>query len=185
MKIADFDYELPKRLIAQFPSVERVDSRLLDVSKHSMDNRHVKDIVDLISPGDLLILNNTRVIPARLFGQKDTGGRVEILLERIVSTNQFLAQIRASRSPKAEQFLFIDGDDNTRLKMLGRDGDFFLLQIEGEQELLDWFEKVGHIPLPPYIDRAEQDQDNDRYQTVYAQERGAVAAPTAGLHYDK
>lgn len=185
MKVSDFNYELPEQLIAQFPTQERAASGMLVVSEDSFADRQVRDMADFLLPGDLLVLNNTQVIPARLYGQKDTGGRVEILLERIIGDQQFLAQIRASRAPKVGQFLAVDGDHEVRLKMLGRENDFFILEVEGEVELLEWFEQVGHIPLPPYIDRADQNQDSDRYQTVYAQARGAVAAPTAGLHYDQ
>lgn len=191
MKVADFDYDLPTELIAQFPASERVHSRLLHADGAGrLKDRKVADIGALLSPGDLLLLNDTKVIPARIFGKKDTGGRVEILMERIVAKHQFLAQLRSSRSPKVGQTIVVDSDNDVRLTMVGRQDSFFLLEISplnGSKniDLLNWFEKVGHIPLPPYIDRDDQSTDKSRYQTVYAQEFGAVAAPTAGLHYDE
>ena len=186
MKVADFDYHLPDELIAQYPLDKRTDSRLLHVHKEgSLTDLCVGDILDQLKAGDLLVLNNTKVIPARLFGQKDSGGRVEVLLERIVNENQFLAQIRSSRSPKIGQQLQIDGDSSVSLTMQGRQDAFFLLELNQQIDIFDWLDRVGHIPLPPYIDRQDQDDDVDRYQTVFAQQQGAVAAPTAALHYDQ
>ncbi|MBX2847133.1 MAG: tRNA preQ1(34) S-adenosylmethionine ribosyltransferase-isomerase QueA [Acidiferrobacterales bacterium] len=186
MKVADFDYHLPAELIAQFPLEKRTDSRLLHVQNDGkLIDRRVDDVLDQFNAGDLLVLNNTKVIPARLFGQKDSGGRIEILLERIVSETQFLAQIRASRSPKNGQTLLIDGDESVSLTMLERQHAFFLIELNQKVDIFDWLQRVGHIPLPPYIERADQVEDVDRYQTVFAQKQGAVAAPTAGLHYDE
>ena len=186
MKVADFDYHLPDELIAQYPLDKRTDSRLLHVHKEGpLIDLCVGDILDQFKAGDLLVLNNTKVIPARLFGQKDSGGRVEVLLERIINENQFLAQIRSSRSPKIGQQLQIDGDSSVSLTMQGRQDAFFLLELNQQIDIFDWLERVGHIPLPPYIDRQDQDDDVDRYQTVFAQQQGAVAAPTAALHYDQ
>ena len=186
MKVADFDYDLPPELIAQFPLEQRADSRLLHVQKEGgLVDRQVGDILNELMPGDLLVLNNTKVIPARLFGQKDSGGRVEVLLERVISDKQFLAQIRSSRSPKVGQQLQIDGDDSVSLTMLERQEMFFLLELNQPVDLFDWLNRVGHIPLPPYIDRSDQQDDVERYQTVFAEQQGAVAAPTAGLHYDE
>lgn len=202
MKVSDFNYQLPESLIAQYPAEQRSASRLLKVrnadkseSAASFDDGMIADIVHELQSGDLMVLNNTKVIPARLFGKKDTGGRVEILLERIISETEFLAQIRASKTPKEGTVLFVDGDDTLRLTVQGRQGSFFkiscdriinkrTININGGQ-LFDLFESIGHMPLPPYIERPDDAQDLDRYQTVYAQTKGAVAAPTAGLHYDQ
>lgn len=185
MKVADFDYDLPDELIAQFPLEKRVDSRLLHVQKEGgLVDRQVGDMLDQLESGDLLVLNNTKVIPARLFGQKDSGGRVEVLLERVTSENQFLAQVRSSRSPKVGQKILIDGDESVTLSMLGRENTFYLLELNQQVDIFEWLQRVGHIPLPPYIERADQKDDIDRYQTVFAERQGAVAAPTAGLHYD-
>lgn len=185
MKVADFDYHLPAELIAQYPPKNRSDSRLLHVqSNGGLVDRWVGDIIDQLEPGDLLVLNDTKVIPARLFGRKDSGGQVEILFERIVNERQFLAQVRSSRSPKQGQKIFIDGDDSVSLTMQGRDGSFFVLALDQNVDIFAWLSRVGHIPLPPYIERSDQTDDVERYQTVFSQRQGAVAAPTAGLHYD-
>jgi S-adenosylmethionine:tRNA ribosyltransferase-isomerase len=186
MKVADFNYELPNELIAQYPSEHRSDSRLLCLaSDGQIRDCMIVDILEHLSSGDLLVLNNTKVIPARLFGSKATGGRVEILLERVTGDHEFLAQIRASRSPKQGQQLNIIGDDSVKLTVTGRQGAFFILSSNQEGSLFEWLHRVGHIPLPPYIDRADNALDEDRYQTVFAETEGAVAAPTAGLHYDE
>jgi len=186
MNVSDFSYELPDELIAQFPPEKRTDSRLLKV----MQNRDFEDgqfasIVDEFKAGDLLVLNDTKVIPARVFAKKDTGGKLEILLERIISENSFLAQIRSSKSPKIGQAIIVDDDSSAQIVVSGRQGQFFELEIEQGGDLFEWFERVGHMPLPPYIDRNDNSLDSDRYQTVFAERQGAVAAPTAGLHYDE
>jgi len=186
MNVADFDYQLPSELIAQHPASKRSESRLLQLGTDgNLFDKWITDIVDLLESGDLLVLNNTRVIPARLFGRKASGGRVEILLERVLNERQFLAQIRASKSPGQGQVLFVDGDESVSLTMRARQGSFFVLELNQHRALFDWFEKVGHMPLPPYIEREDQIQDGERYQTVFADQLGAVAAPTAGLHYDE
>ena len=186
MNVSDYNYQLPPELIAQFPPAERTDSRLLMMNANGdLHDRQLPDIVAELAAGDLLVLNDTKVIPARLFGRKETGGKVEILLERISGDTQLLAQIRSSKAPRIGQVLFVDGDDDARLVVTGRQDNFFELSAEVDGELYDWFEKVGHMPLPPYIDRADQLEDQRRYQTVFAQQQGAVAAPTAGLHYDQ
>jgi len=192
MKVADFNYQLPAHLIAQTPPKDRTDSRLLKVSadgKNSSDaafgDGAISDMLDLLNEGDLLVLNNTKVIPARLYGQKDTGGRIEVLLERVTGEHEFLAQIKASKSPKINQTLLIDGDDQARLIVTGRQDSFFELRAEQVDNLFAWFEKVGHMPLPPYIDRQDTQADAERYQTVFGSQLGAVAAPTAGLHYSQ
>ena len=184
MNVADFSFTLPEHLIAQYPPANRGDSRLLKV----MTNRELEDaefnsIVDEFRTGDLLVLNNTKVIPARLFGKKDTGGKLEILLERVTGEHSFLAQIRASKAPKIGQSISADEDDITKMTIVGRQGMFFEVEIQQEGSLFDWFERVGHMPLPPYIERLDDQDDADRYQTVFAEHKGAVAAPTAGLHY--
>ncbi len=185
MKVSDFSFDLPEQLIAQFPPENRTDSRLLKV----FDENHFKDslfpsILDELKAGDLVVLNNTKVLPARLFGSKDTGGRIEILLERITGEKEFMAQIRASKSPKINQRLSVDGDEEARLTVTARKGMFFIVSVENKSSLFDWLEQVGHMPLPPYIDRSDEPEDQSRYQTVFAEQPGAVAAPTAGLHYD-
>ena len=135
--------------------------------------------------GDLLVLNNTRVVPARVFARKESGGRIEIMLERVLENGQFLAQLKASRSPKPGAYLTADDDPDTEVEVLGRDGSFFLLRISDGADVIHWFNKVGHMPLPPYIERPDESADESRYQTVFARREGAVAAPTAGLHFDQ
>ena len=186
MKVADYSYQLPNELIAQFPPEERTASRLLTVSKNgALVDGGIADMLDALRAGDLLVLNNTKVVPARLYGKKDTGGRVEVLLERVTGAHEFLAQIRSSKAPKPGQTLIIDGGESVTLTVIGRQDSFFTVASDQAGSLFDWFEKVGHMPLPPYIDRADTVADGDRYQTVFAQIKGAVAAPTAGLHYDQ
>ncbi len=184
-KVSDYDYELPDELIAQFPPETRTASRLLHVQgSGEFVDRTFSDIIDQLEAGDVLVTNNTRVIPARLFGQKESGGRVEILLERIVDERTILAQLRASRAPRAGTLLLVDGADKSIVEVVGRQGSFFEIQIITEGSLLEWFRRFGHMPLPPYINRADQNDDLERYQTVFARRDGAVAAPTAGLHFD-
>ena len=186
MKVADYDYQLPPELIAQFPAERRTASRLLKVSAAgALSDHNMIDIVGELRSGDLLVLNDTKVIPARLFGRKDTGGRIEILLERITGANSVLAQIKSSKAPKPGQSLIVDGDDRAQVRVSGRQESFFELTIDVAESLETWFERVGHMPLPPYIERADQVGDGERYQTVFAKQLGAVAAPTAGLHYDQ
>jgi len=192
MKVSDFNYQLPPELIAQYPPEQRSASRLLKVRnanepefKLSFEDAGIADIVSELQAGDLMVLNNTKVIPARLFGKKATGGRVEILLERITDDHQFIAQIRASKSTKEGAVLFVDGDDSVTLTVQGRHDSFFEISSNQDGSLFDWFERVGHMPLPPYIERVDDHDDVQRYQTVFAKTKGAVAAPTAGLHYDQ
>ncbi|MCG8535318.1 MAG: tRNA preQ1(34) S-adenosylmethionine ribosyltransferase-isomerase QueA [Pseudomonadales bacterium] len=183
MKRTDFYYQLPDELIARYPAQQRSASRLLCLHRstgQTQDNQFW-DLPDLLQPGDLLVFNNTKVIPARLFGQKETGGKVEVLVERITGEQTCLAHVRASKSPKAGSVIGIDGGG--QLLMEGRQGELFELKCVSGQ-LLELLEAVGHMPLPPYIDRADEALDQARYQTVYAQTPGAVAAPTAGLHFD-
>jgi S-adenosylmethionine:tRNA ribosyltransferase-isomerase len=184
MKRSDFHYELPPELIAQVPLRQRSDSRLLCYDRHSknLHDRRFSDLPGLLEPGDLLVFNNTRVIPARLFGTKASGGKVEILVERLLSGMECLAQVRASKSPKPGGTLVLE--DGSRLSVLGREEGFFHLRaVDGE--LMEILQRQGHMPLPPYITREDTDYDRRRYQTVFAETPGAVAAPTAGLHFDE
>lgn len=184
MKISDFHFELPDELIARYPLSQRSASRLLSLNGPTGEvaHRHFVDLPDLLSPGDLLVFNNTRVIPARLHGHKESGGRVEVLVERLLDDDELLAHVGASRPPKPDQTVILE--DGTALRMLDRDGPLFRFCRTTDEPLLDLLERVGHMPLPPYVDRPDEDTDRERYQTVYASESGAVAAPTAGLHFD-
>ncbi|MGD2119962.1 MAG: tRNA preQ1(34) S-adenosylmethionine ribosyltransferase-isomerase QueA [Chromatiales bacterium] len=181
MNLTDFDYELPEALIAQYPPVVRGDSRLLCLDGNSGELRdaHFSEFIALLRPDDLLVFNNTRVIPARLYGHKQSGGKLEILLERLLSEKRALAHVRASKSPKAGSSIVLDNED--KLTVVGREGALYVL--ESEKDLAAIMQQAGHMPLPPYINRADAVADQDRYQTVYASQSGAVAAPTAGLHF--
>ena len=185
MKKSDFAYHLPPELIAQAPLPERSASRLLVVppAPAALEDRQVRDLDQLLQPGDLLVFNDTRVIPARLFGAKATGGRVEILIERLLGAQDVRAQLGVSKSPKAGSV--IDLDAGGQAEVLGRDGEFYLLRLHVPGALEDWLEQAGRLPLPPYITRDVDNADKQRYQTVFAREAGAVAAPTAGLHFDQ
>ena len=183
MKLSDFHFELPEELIAQYPPTRREQSRLLCVKAHQLEwrDRCFFDLVELLHPGDLLVFNDTKVLPARLKGTKASGGRVEILLERIIAPSRFLAQIRASKAPKPGTEIMIT--HGITLQVLGRQNSFFELQTPDGLSAFELFETYGTIPLPPYIRRDAQALDHERYQTVYAKNPGAVAAPTAGLHF--
>ncbi len=182
MRVRDFHFELPGHLIAHHPLAERRASRLLclDGPSGALAHRQFVDLLDYLQPGDLMVFNNTRVIPARLFGRKATGGQLEILVERVLDSHRVLAHVRASKSPKLGSEIVLD--DGSRVQMLGRDDALFELRFA--DEVLPLLERIGHMPLPPYIDRPDETADRERYQTVYAQKAGAVAAPTAGLHFD-
>ena len=184
MKKSDFHYELPPALIAQQPLAARTASRLLvlDGASGVIEDRQFTDLPELLRTGDLLVFNDTRVLPARLFGEKDTGGRIELLVERLLDNRQVLAQCRASKPPKPGQALFLEG--GVRVHVLGRAGEFYKLQFETDEPLATTLTRIGHMPLPPYIERADAAADRERYQTVWARAPGAVAAPTAGLHFD-
>lgn len=184
MKKSDFHYELPPELIAQAPLAERSASRLLVVPPGDapFEDKHVRDLPTLLRKGDLLVFNDTRVIPARLFGQKETGGRVEILIERLLPGNQARAQVGASKSPKPGSRIALDGGGEA--EVVGREGEFYLLRFHVPGSLENWLLHVGRLPLPPYIQRDAGADDDERYQTVFAKKLGAVAAPTAGLHFD-
>ncbi|KFX69801.1 S-adenosylmethionine tRNA ribosyltransferase [Pseudomonas taeanensis MS-3] len=183
MRVADFHFELPDSLIARHPLAERHASRLLvlDGPSGALAHRQFPDLLEYLRPGDLMVFNNTRVIPARLFGQKASGGKLEVLVERVLDSHRVLAHVRASKSPKPGSTILIDGGGEAR--MLARHDALFELGFS--EEVLPLLERVGHMPLPPYIDRADDAADRERYQTVYAERAGAVAAPTAGLHFDK
>ena len=185
MKKSDFAYHLPPELIAQAPLPERSASRLLLVppAPAALEDRQVRDLDQLLQPGDLLVFNDPRVSPARLFGAKATGGRVEILIERLLGAQDVRAQLGVSKSPKAGSV--IDLDAGGQAEVLGRDGEFYLLRLHVPGALEDWLEQAGRLPLPPYITRDVDNADKQRYQTVFAREAGAVAAPTAGLHFDQ
>lgn len=184
MKKSDFHYELPPELIAQAPLPERSASRLLVAPSGdaAFEDRHVRDLPGLLRAGDLLVFNDTRVIPARLFGQKESGGRVEILIERLLPDSAARAQIGASKSPKPGSRIALDAGGEA--EVLGRDGEFYQLRFHVPDALENWLLHAGRLPLPPYIQRAPGADDDERYQTVFAKELGAVAAPTAGLHFD-
>lgn len=180
MQLADFDYSLPDELIARYPTAERSASRLLEVADGLRD-RQFANLPDLLRRGDLLVFNDTRVIHARLRGHKETGGQCEVLVERATGDQSAIAHVRASKSPKAGTTLnFAAGMTAT---VTGRDGEFFSLDFSAP--LMPFLEKYGEVPLPPYLNRDADSADDERYQTVYAREPGAVAAPTAGLHFDE
>lgn len=185
MKLSDFNFDLPEHLIAKYPTEQRSASRLLTLSGTTGEVQHKQfvDCLDVLDEGDLLVFNNTKVIPARLLGKKSTGGQVEVLVERIVGEKQCLAHVRASKSPKSGALLVLENTIN--VTVTGRKDALFELTFESSDSVLDALEKYGHMPLPPYIDRPDEDADKDRYQTVYSKEPGAVAAPTAGLHFDE
>lgn len=184
MQVSDFHFSLPEELIARYPMPERTASRLLQLNGATGQIRHgqFRDVLELLVPGDLLVFNNTRVIPARLFGQKESGGKIEILVERLLDQHTVLAHVRASKSPKAgTRLLFEQG---VTASMLARHDALFELRFDAEEGVLSILERIGHMPLPPYIDRPDEQADKERYQTVYNAKPGAVAAPTAGLHFD-
>lgn len=181
MRVADFQFDLPDELIARYPLTERSASRLLVLNglEGALQHRHFAELPEFLQPGDLLVFNNTKVIPARLFAQKETGGKVEVLVERVLDEQRVLAHVRASKAPKAGSRLLLESGNAL---MLARHDALF--ELEFDQPVLPLLERIGHMPLPPYIDRADELSDRERYQTVYAECAGAVAAPTAGLHFD-
>lgn len=185
MKVSDFHFDLPESLIARYPTPQRSASRLMRLSGDANTVQHLNftDIVSLVNPGDLLVFNNTRVIPARLLGQKLSGGKVEVLIERVIDEHNVIAHVRASKSPKVGSRLLLEGV--LEVEMTGRQDALFVLRFLHAEPVLTLLEQYGHMPLPPYIDRPDEDSDKERYQTVYNQKPGAVAAPTAGLHFDE
>lgn len=189
MKLSDFHFDLPQEMIAHYPPVNRTDSRLLCLDRISgeINHRQFTHLPDLLLAEDLLVFNNTRVIPARLLGHKNSGGTVEVLLERVMADNRVMAQIRASKSPKPGVKIFFEGPtgETFSAEVLGREDSFYLLQFPRQKSVLDIVDQIGHMPLPPYIKREDETLDRERYQTVYGVKKGAVAAPTAGLHFDE
>jgi len=183
MRTEEFDFALPERLIAQHPPARRGANRLLHVHGGPLEDRQFADLLQLVGQDDVLVLNDTRVIKARLFGNKDSGGRIEVLVERVLNEHEVLAQVRASKSPKAGSRLVLA--DTLAVEVLGRKGEFFHLRFSGEESVLELLERYGSLPLPPYITHAADAEDEQRYQTVFARSAGAVAAPTAGLHFDE
>lgn len=181
MRTDEFDFILPERLIAQHPPVRRGASRLLQVGKSGLHDRRFADLQELVREHDLLVLNDTRVLKARLFGEKESGGKVEVLVERVLDEHDVLAQVRVSKAPKPDSRLVLA--EMLRVRVLAREGEFFRLRFEGKEPVYALLERHGHLPLPPYITHAAEAEDDERYQTVFAREPGAVAAPTAGLHF--
>jgi len=184
MQLSDFSYSLPQELIADYPALERSGSKLLCLNKNSGEIQHrlFRQIVEFLQPADLLIFNDTRVIPARLYGTKETGGKVEALIERMTGDRQFVAQLKASKSPSPGSR--IDFGDAVQATVRDKKNGFYTLDCSCSGSLVERLEAIGHMPLPPYIHRQDEAVDQERYQTVYGKKKGAVAAPTAGLHFD-
>ena len=185
MRKSDFNYFLPPELVAQYPVSPRTASRLLCLDGATGAHRDLgfTDLPSLLQAGDLLVFNDTRVIPARLFGRKDSGGHIEVLLERSLDAYRVLAQVRASKPLRPGQKLILDGGATAVAQ--GREGEFHVLAFDTETPVTELLDRIGHVPLPPYIARVDEAADRERYQTVYARHLGAVAAPTAGLHFDE
>ncbi|WP_028388708.1 tRNA preQ1(34) S-adenosylmethionine ribosyltransferase-isomerase QueA [Legionella fairfieldensis] len=182
MNKSDFYFDLPQELIAQYPLKNRSDSRLLTYDRKTglSTHQHFKEVGNFFQPGDLLVMNNSKVIPARLYGHKASGGKVELLVERMQDNYSFLAHIKASKAPKAGTVIHLE--NNWQLEVLGKQDDLYHCQVSGDADTM--LHQIGHIPLPPYITRPDESMDSERYQTVYAKHKGSVAAPTAGLHFD-
>ncbi len=192
MKLSDFHFDLPDPLIARYPMAERTASRLLllDGQSGAVEHRQFVDILDLLSPGDLLVFNDTRVLPARLWGQKPSGGRLEVLVERVLDPQRVLAHLRCSKAPKAGTEIWLTADKQqtevlAKADVVARHDALFELRFSQGGNALEVMNAIGHMPLPPYIDRADEVSDRERYQTVYSKREGAVAAPTAGLHFNQ
>jgi S-adenosylmethionine:tRNA ribosyltransferase-isomerase len=181
MKLNDFDFDLPKSLIAQYPSRSRTDSRLLVLRDILVDSTF-SQLGNFLKPNDLLVLNDTKVIPARLFGHKDSGGKVEVLVERLINNHVALVMIKSSRSPKIGSYVALE--NKRSFKICDKKDGIYKVDFESDS-ILNVLNEIGHIPLPPYINREDSKEDQSRYQTVYAKNDGAVAAPTAGLHFDE
>ncbi|MCX8957964.1 tRNA preQ1(34) S-adenosylmethionine ribosyltransferase-isomerase QueA [Erwinia psidii] len=187
MRVADFSFELPESLIAHYPQAQRSGCRLLSLNGADGELTHgvFTDLLDFLTPGDLLVFNNTRVIPARVFGRKVSGGKIEVLVERVLDDCRVLAHVRASKAPKPGSELLLGDDESVKATMVARHDALFELRFDDQRAVLDILNAVGHMPLPPYIDRPDEASDRELYQTVYSQRPGAVAAPTAGLHFDQ
>ncbi|WP_241611816.1 tRNA preQ1(34) S-adenosylmethionine ribosyltransferase-isomerase QueA [Rosenbergiella epipactidis] len=187
MRVADFNFALPESLIAHYPQPERSACRLLSLDGPSGELQHgvFTDVLDKLQPGDLLVFNNTRVIPARVYGQKASGGKLEMLVERMLDDKRVLAHVRASKAPKPGAELLLGDALDVQATMVARHDTLFEIEFHDSREVLDILNHIGHMPLPPYIDRPDEEADRELYQTVYSAKPGAVAAPTAGLHFDQ
>nr|WP_041474685.1 tRNA preQ1(34) S-adenosylmethionine ribosyltransferase-isomerase QueA [Erwinia sp. Ejp617] len=187
MRVADFTFELPESLIAHYPQTQRSGCRLLSLNGPDGALTHgvFTDLLHKLNPGDLLVFNNTRVIPARIFGRKVSGGKIEVLVERMLDEKRVLAHVRSSKAPRPGSELLLGDDENVQATMLARHDALFEIKFNDARPVLDILNSIGHMPLPPYIDRPDEDADRELYQTVYSQKPGAVAAPTAGLHFDE
>ncbi len=190
MQRTEFHYELPEELIASYPLPERSASRLmcLDPTAGGIEDKQFTDLPFLLQENDLLVFNNTRVIPARVWGRKDSGGKIEVLVERVIGEGECLAHVRASKAPKAGARLQLCANPegkgtDARATVVGREDDLYHLRFEDGARAMEVLTRIGHMPLPPYIERADEELDRERYQTVYGEREGAVAAPTAGLHF--
>ncbi|MEI7842731.1 MAG: tRNA preQ1(34) S-adenosylmethionine ribosyltransferase-isomerase QueA [Gallionellaceae bacterium] len=182
MLTKDFEFDLPESLIAQYPPAQRGASRLLQMTKDGLKDGQFADLLSLVGARDVLVLNDTRVLKARMFGEKESGGKVEVLVERVLGEHEVLAQVRASKTPKVGGKICLA--EKVTVSVLGREGEFFHLRFDDNETVSSLLERFGHLPLPPYITHVAGDEDEARYQTVFARELGAVAAPTAGLHFD-
>jgi len=187
MRVADFSFELPESLIAHYPLPGRSSCRLLSLDGPSGALTHgtFTDLLEKLNPGDLLVFNNTRVIPARMFGRKASGGKIEVLVERMLDDKRVLAHGRASKAPKPGTELLLGEDESVKATMTARHDALFEIEFNDARPVLDILNDIGHMPLPPYIDRPDEESDRELYQTVYSARPGAVAAPTAGLHFDE
>ena len=187
MRVADFAFELPESLIAHYPQAQRSGCRLLSLDGPSGALSHgvFTDLLEKLNPGDLLVFNNTRVIPARVFGRKASGGKIEVLVERMLDEKRVLAHVRASKAPKPGSELLLGDNEDVRATMVARHDALFEIVFDDDRAVLEILNSVGHMPLPPYIDRPDEEADRELYQTVYSARPGAVAAPTAGLHFDE
>lgn len=193
MQVSEFSFDLPESLIADQPAKSRTGSRLLalDIDSGEIQHGRFTDLLEYLDEGDLLVFNDTRVIPARLFGHKESGGRVEVLIERLKDDRHALVQIRANKPARPGSLIILStdqystGSEQHALRVIERQDTFFLVESASEQPVQSLLEQYGHMPLPPYIKRKDTSRDRERYQTVYARRAGAVAAPTAGLHFDK
>ena len=186
MQVSDFHFDLPDELIARYPQPERTASRLLQMDGNTGEliDGTFTDVLGQVQPGDLVVFNNTRVIPARLFGRKESGGKLEVLVERMLDEKSILAHVRCSKSPKPGTTIIVGENDEYSAEMVARHDALFELKFNADKTVLEILEEIGHMPLPPYSDRPDVDAAKERYQTVYNQKPGAVAAPTAGLHFD-
>ncbi|WP_165431883.1 tRNA preQ1(34) S-adenosylmethionine ribosyltransferase-isomerase QueA [Atlantibacter hermannii] len=187
MRVADFSFELPESLIAHYPLPGRSSCRLLslDGPTGALTHGTFTDLLEKLNPGDLLVFNNTRVIPARMFGRKASGGKIEVLVERMLDDKRVLAHVRASKAPKPGAELLLGEDESVKATMTARHDALFEIEFDDARAVLDILNDIGHMPLPPYIDRPDEEADRELYQTVYSEKPGAVAAPTAGLHFDE